>query len=62
MSSDAEFSVASVYAELLSRAPENKMEPRMAPLYRAMELLGEPNKAYPVIHLTAPTARPPPRG
>lgn len=52
MTSDAEFSVASVYAELLSRAPENKMEPRMAPLFRAMELLGEPNKAYPVIHIT----------
>lgn len=47
-----EFSVESVYADLLSRAPENKMEPRMAPLWRAMELLGEPQKAYPVIHLT----------
>lgn len=46
------FSVASVYAELLGRAPENKMEPRMEPLFRAMELLGEPNKAYPVIHIT----------
>ncbi|WP_394938184.1 bifunctional folylpolyglutamate synthase/dihydrofolate synthase [Psychromicrobium sp. YIM B11713] len=47
-----EYSVESVYAELLSRAPENKMEPRLAPLYRAMEVLGEPQKAYPVIHLT----------
>lgn len=47
-----DFSVESVYADLLSRAPENKMEPRMAPLWRAMELLGEPQKAYPVIHLT----------
>lgn len=47
-----DFSVENVYAELLSRAPENKMEPRMAPLWRAMELLGEPQKAYPVIHLT----------
>ncbi|WP_026552140.1 Mur ligase family protein [Arthrobacter sp. H20] len=46
------FSVESVYAELLSRAPENKMEPRMAPMIRAMEILGEPNKAYPIIHLT----------
>lgn len=50
--SDASFSVESVYAELLGRAPENKMEPRMAPLFRAMEILGEPNKAYPVIHIT----------
>ncbi|WP_028278612.1 Mur ligase family protein [Arthrobacter sp. H5] len=47
-----QFSVESVYAELLSRAPENKMEPRMAPLFRVMEILGEPNKAFPIIHLT----------
>ncbi|MHA7181152.1 bifunctional folylpolyglutamate synthase/dihydrofolate synthase [Arthrobacter sp. MDB2-24] len=46
------FSVESVYAELLSRAPENKMEPRMAPLHRAMEILGEPNRAFPIIHIT----------
>ncbi|WP_104181784.1 folylpolyglutamate synthase/dihydrofolate synthase family protein [Arthrobacter sp. B0490] len=46
------FSVESVYAELLSRAPENRMEPRMAPLYRAMEILGEPNRAFPIIHIT----------
>ncbi|WP_461186929.1 bifunctional folylpolyglutamate synthase/dihydrofolate synthase [Arthrobacter sp. Z4-13] len=47
-----EFSVESVYAELLGRAPENKMEPRLAPLFRAMDILGEPNKAYPIIHVT----------
>ncbi|MGN5732238.1 bifunctional folylpolyglutamate synthase/dihydrofolate synthase [Arthrobacter psychrochitiniphilus] len=47
-----EFSVESVYAELLGRAPENKMEPRLAPLFRAMEILGEPNKAFPIIHVT----------
>ncbi|GAA1812806.1 bifunctional folylpolyglutamate synthase/dihydrofolate synthase [Nesterenkonia flava] len=46
------FSVASVYAELLSRAPENKMEPRMEPMRMAMDVLGEPNKAAPVIHIT----------
>lgn len=46
------FSVESVYADLLSRAPENRMEPRMAPLRRAMEILGEPNKAFPIIHIT----------
>lgn len=44
--------VAAVYRDLLARAPENRMEPRMAPLWRAMELLGEPQKAAPVIHLT----------
>ena len=47
-----EFSVESVYAELLGRAPENKMEPRLAPLFRAMDFLGEPNKAFPIIHIT----------
>ncbi len=47
-----EFSVESVYAELLGRAPENKMEPRLAPLFRAMDVLGEPNNAFPVIHIT----------
>ncbi|WP_051476687.1 folylpolyglutamate synthase/dihydrofolate synthase family protein [Arthrobacter sp. Br18] len=46
------FSVESVYAELLSRAPEHRMEPRMAPLFRAMEILGEPNRAFPIIHIT----------
>jgi dihydrofolate synthase/folylpolyglutamate synthase len=46
------FSVESVYAELLGRAPEDRMEPRMAPLYRAMEILGEPNRAFPIIHIT----------
>lgn len=47
-----EFSVESVYAELLGRAPENKMEPRLEPLFRAMDVLGEPNKAFPIIHVT----------
>ncbi|AIY00650.1 folylpolyglutamate synthase [Arthrobacter sp. PAMC 25486] len=47
-----EFSVESVYAELLGRAPENKMEPRLAPLFRAMDVLAEPNKAFPIIHIT----------
>ena len=47
-----EFGVESVYAELLGRAPENKMEPRLEPLFRAMDVLGEPNKAFPIIHVT----------
>ncbi|MGQ7788865.1 bifunctional folylpolyglutamate synthase/dihydrofolate synthase [Nesterenkonia sp. K-15-9-6] len=47
-----QFSVASVYAELLSRAPENKMEPRMEPMRMAMDFLGEPQRAAPVIHLS----------
>lgn len=47
-----EFSVESVYADLLGRAPESKMEPRLDPLFRAMELLGDPQRAYPVISIT----------
>ncbi|OMH24700.1 dihydrofolate synthase [Tersicoccus phoenicis] len=47
-----EFSVASVYAELLARAPENKMEPRLDPLRRAVEILGDPHRVAPVIHVT----------
>ncbi|WBL18414.1 bifunctional folylpolyglutamate synthase/dihydrofolate synthase [Citricoccus sp. NR2] len=43
---------AEVYADLLDRAPENRMEPRMEPMRRIMELLGEPQRSAPVIHLT----------
>ncbi|GAA1496014.1 bifunctional folylpolyglutamate synthase/dihydrofolate synthase [Paeniglutamicibacter kerguelensis] len=52
MSNFDRFSVEGVYAELLARAPENKIEPRMEPMFRAMEILGEPNKAFPIIHVT----------
>ncbi|WP_369044681.1 bifunctional folylpolyglutamate synthase/dihydrofolate synthase [Sinomonas sp. P10A9] len=44
--------VEEVYGILLGRAPENRMEPRLAPLFRAMDVLGEPNKAFPIIHIT----------
>lgn len=47
-----QFSVASVYAEMLSRAPENDMQPRLEPMRQAMDILGEPQKAAKVIHLT----------
>ena len=47
-----EFSVESVYAELLARAPENAMEPRMDPMFRAMDILGDPQRAAPAIHIT----------
>ncbi|MDO5635258.1 MAG: Mur ligase family protein [Micrococcus sp.] len=45
-------SVDGVYADLLARAPENKMEPRLEPMRRVLALLGEPQHAAPVIHLT----------
>ncbi|MDR8019568.1 bifunctional folylpolyglutamate synthase/dihydrofolate synthase [Nesterenkonia aerolata] len=46
------FSVESVYAELLSRTPENDMRPRLEPVRMAVDILGEPQRSAPVIHLT----------
>lgn len=46
-----EFSVASIYAEMLARAPESDMRPRLEPMQLIMEVLGEPQKAAPVIHV-----------
>ncbi|MCV7566112.1 Mur ligase family protein [Micrococcus luteus] len=44
--------VEQVYADLLDRAPENAMEPRLEPMRRVLALLGDPQHAAPVIHLT----------
>lgn len=49
---DDALGVASVYADLLARAPEHKMAPRLDAMARAVEILGEPHKAAPVIHIT----------
>ena len=40
------------YGELLARAPEDAMEPRLDPVRRLCELLGDPQRAYAVVHLT----------
>jgi dihydrofolate synthase/folylpolyglutamate synthase len=37
---------------LLARVPENKIRPRIEPTARIAELLGDPQKAYRVIHVT----------
>lgn len=37
---------------LLARVPENKIRPRLEPTARLAELLGDPQKAYRVIHIT----------
>jgi dihydrofolate synthase/folylpolyglutamate synthase len=37
---------------LLTRIPENKLRPRIEPTRRAVELLGDPQKSYRVIHVT----------
>ena len=44
--------VERVYGELLARAPENKMEPRLDAVARAVEVLGDVHRAAPVIHIT----------
>lgn len=49
---DDALGVASVYADLLARAPEHKMALRLDAMARAVEILGEPNRAAPVIHIT----------
>jgi dihydrofolate synthase/folylpolyglutamate synthase len=37
---------------LLARVPENKIRPRLEPTARLAELLGDPQKAYRVVHVT----------
>lgn len=41
-----------VEVALLARVPENKIRPRIEPTSRLAELLGDPQKAYRVIHVT----------
>jgi dihydrofolate synthase/folylpolyglutamate synthase len=41
-----------VYEELLERVGESSPRPRLEATRRAAELLGEPQRAYPVIHIT----------
>lgn len=41
-----------VYADLLARVGEGSPRPRLAPTRRAVELLGDPHRAAPVIHIT----------
>ncbi|MEN9752839.1 MAG: hypothetical protein RL670_530, partial [Actinomycetota bacterium] len=43
---------AEVEFSLLQRMPENKLRPRLEPTRRAVELLGDPQHAYRVIHVT----------
>ena len=43
---------ATVEAELMERVPENKLRPRLEPTRRAVELMGDPQRSYRVIHIT----------
>jgi len=40
-----------VFAELVARTPEHRMQPRLDPVREVLELLGDPHRAYPVIHV-----------
>ncbi|CAN5221204.1 folylpolyglutamate synthase/dihydrofolate synthase family protein [soil metagenome] len=41
-----------VYLALLDRIGEGAPQPRLAPTRRAVELLGDPHRAYPIVHIT----------
>ena len=41
-----------VYAELLARIGEGHPQPRLAATRRVVELLGDPQRSYPIIHVT----------
>ena len=43
---------AEVEAELMARLPENKLRPRLDPTRMAVELLGDPQRSYRVVHVT----------
>jgi dihydrofolate synthase/folylpolyglutamate synthase len=51
---DIEFQPAAdaVYAELLARMGEANIRPRLEPTRRAAELLGDPQRSAPVVHIT----------
>jgi dihydrofolate synthase/folylpolyglutamate synthase len=51
---DDEFAVAAdaVFAALLDRLGEGSPQPRLEPTRRVVELLGDPHRAYPIIHVT----------
>lgn len=54
MSTEAHWArkAAEVEAALVARIPENKLRPRLEPTRRAVELLGDPQRSYRVIHIT----------
>lgn len=41
-----------VYAEIMSRAPEHDIDPTLSRVERVLDLLGDPHKAYRTIHIT----------
>ncbi|MDQ2661930.1 MAG: Mur ligase family protein [Actinomycetota bacterium] len=49
---DARDAADVVYEELIARVGEGSPRPRLAPTRRAVELLGDPHRAAPVVHIT----------
>lgn len=49
---DVAHQLRAAYTELLARAPESNMQPRLDPMAELCDILGSPQKAYPVIHIT----------
>ena len=45
-------SVDELVGHLASRAPEHRLQPRLAPTRRVLDLLGDPQRSYRIIHLT----------
>lgn len=45
-------SVAELERELYARAPENRIEPRLDAVARVLDLLGDPQRLYRIIHIT----------
>lgn len=48
---EARAAADAVYATLLERLGESSVRPRLAPTRRAVEILGDPQRAYPVIQI-----------
>jgi dihydrofolate synthase/folylpolyglutamate synthase len=52
MNDDSPTTYAEVEAALLARWPESKLEPSLDRIRALTELLGDPQRSYPVVHLT----------
>lgn len=48
----AEEAVRQIYLDILARAPEHDIQPTLERVAQVLELLGEPQRAYPVVHIT----------
>ncbi|PRZ40403.1 dihydrofolate synthase/folylpolyglutamate synthase [Antricoccus suffuscus] len=50
--SEDQLSAAEVEAQLLARWPETRIEPSLVRMQSLMELMGSPQKTFPVVHIT----------